>query len=137
LGSVLVSISKDGVEIFTTSDVSGSYDFNSLGLGDYSINVAATDADSDRIGDALTSNASRTVSVSDDDIEAPIITLGGSTRSENDGQDQGFTWNVTDAGSGLGSVLVSITKDGVEVYSSTDASGSYDFNALGLGSYEI
>src|SRR5205823_2510558 len=115
----------------------GSFDFNAAGLGTYEINVTATDADADRLGDAMTSAASRSVTVADDDTEAPIITLGGSTGSENDGQNQTFTWTVSDAGSGLASVTVSVTRDGVEFFSSTDASGSFDFNSYGLGTYEI
>src|SRR5439155_24230257 len=107
------------------------------GMGTSGTNTTATDANTARFKYALTSTASRSVSVSDDDTEAPIITLGGSSGAENDGQDQSFTWTVTDAGSGLGSVLVSITRDGVEVFSSTDASGAFDFNALGLGTYAI
>jgi hypothetical protein len=137
LGSVTVSITRDGIEILNSSDASGSFDFNSYGLGIYVINVTATDADGDRAGDALTANASRSASVTDDDAAAPIITLGGSDGNENDGQDQSFTWNVTDAGSGLGSVSVSITKDSVEIFNSTDASGSFDFNTHGLGTYLI
>src|SRR5205085_1031881 len=137
LGSVSVSITKDGVEIYNASDATGSFNCDSYGLGTYAMSVSATDADNDRPDDALTTSTSPRVSVSDDDTEAPIITLGGSTGAETDGQDQMFTWSVTDAGSGIGSVLVSITRDGVEIYSSTNASGSFDFNAFGLGTYEM
>src|SRR5207248_3121717 len=113
-GSVLVSVTKNGVEIYNSTDASGSFDFNSFGLGTFAINVSATDADGDRPDDALTSTASQSVTVSDDDTTPPVITLGGSSGAETDGQDQVFTWNVTDADSGLASVLVSITRDGVE-----------------------
>src|SRR5206468_1052626 len=106
-------------------------------LGSYSISVSATDADSDRANDSLTSTASQTVVVSDDDTTAPVITLGGSSGAENDGQDQKFTWSVVDAGSGLGSVSVSIAKDGTEIYTSSNATGSFDFNNQGLGTYVI
>ena len=40
--------------------------------------ISATDSDADRAGDALTATATRTVVLTDDDTEAPIITLGGS-----------------------------------------------------------
>src|SRR5206468_3891818 len=103
LGSVSVSITKDGVEILSSTEASGSYDFNALGLGDYQINVTATDADADRALDAMTSIASRRVSVSDDDTAAPVITIGGSSGAETDGQNQHFTWLVEDASSGVGS----------------------------------
>src|SRR5205085_1898337 len=115
----------------------GSFDFNSYGLGTYNISVDAADADADRADDSLSSTASRTVVVSDDDTAAPVITITGSEGSENDGQDQSFTWNVQDAGSGLGSVSVSITRDGVEIFNSTDASGTFNFDTYGLGTYEI
>ncbi len=137
IGSVSVSVTRDGVEVFTSTDASGSFDFNSLGLGDYQISVTATDADADRTGDAMTSSASRSVSVNDDDTAAPVITITGSENAENDGQDQVFNWSVVDAGSGIGSVLVSVTRDGVEVFTSTNASGTFDFNSLGLGEYQI
>src|SRR5437764_790030 len=81
---------------------SGTFDFNALGLGAYTISVSAADADNDRAGDSLSSTASQSVVVSDDDIAGPVITLGGSNGAENDGQDQHFTWNVADVGSGLG-----------------------------------
>src|SRR5439155_8022493 len=116
---------------------SGSFDFNTLGLGNFQINVNAADADGDRLNDSLTSSASRSVSVSDDDTAAPVITLGGSTGEENDGQDNVFTWNVTDAGSGLGTLSVIVTRDGQTVFTNSDAAGSFDFNALGLGTYAI
>src|SRR5207247_1808514 len=107
LGSVSVSITKDGTEIYSATDASGSFDFNSYGLGAYEMHVSATDTDSDRALDSLTSTASRSVTVTDDDTAAPIITLGGSELNENDGQNQVFTWAVSDAGSGLGAVSVS------------------------------
>src|SRR5207248_1592434 len=124
-------------EIYSSTNATGSFDFNSFGLGTYEMHVTATDADNDRADDALTSTASRAVVVTDDDTEAPLITLGGSTGNETDGQDQVFTWSITDAGSGIGSSLVTITKAGVTIFTSTDLSGSYDFNVLGLGDYSI
>src|SRR2546427_9232829 len=96
--------------------ISARFPCTALCRSTYAINVTATDADADRANDALTSTASRSVTVSDDDTTPPVIVLGGSAGSENDGQDQTFTWNVTDAGSRLGSVPVSITKDGVEIF---------------------
>src|SRR5207244_2582911 len=128
LGSVTVSITKDGTEIYSSTDASGSFDFNSYGLGAYEMAVSATDADSDRALDNLTSTASRSVTVTDDDTAAPAITLGGSELDENDRHHHVSPPNVSDAGRGLGSVTVSITKDGTEIYSSADASGSFDFN---------
>src|SRR5207247_941802 len=89
-----------------------------------------------RADDALTSTASRIVTVSDDDTDAPVITLGGSTASETDGQDQAFTWNVADA-SGLLVISVVITKDGNIIHTTNSASGTFDFNSYGTGLFEI
>src|SRR5207247_338929 len=126
-------VQRDGVTIFTGS-ADGSFNFDSFGLGNYSLTVTATDADNDRTGDSLTTTQTRTVTVTDDDTAAPTITLGGSSGTQTDGQNQNFTWNVTDA-SGLASVAVTITRNGSTVFTSTNASGVFDFNSLGLGDY--
>src|SRR5207253_7601127 len=88
IGSVLVTITQSGSTIFTSTNASGSFDFNSYGLGTFQISVIATDADNDGVGDAFTTTASQSVTVSDDDTTPPVIVLGGSTGSENDGQTQ-------------------------------------------------
>src|SRR5207253_1066210 len=140
IGGLSVTVTRDGTIIYTTSnvaDATGNFDFTSFGLGTYHIDISATDADNDRANDSLSASASRTVVVSDDDVTPPVITLGGSQNSENDGQNQLFTWNVTDAGSGLGSVGVSVTKDGVEIFTSAAASGNFDFNSYGVGTFAI
>ena len=52
------------------------------------------------------------------------------TGAENDGQPQSFSWNISDAGSGLGSISVVIRQDGNIIYQTTDladAIGSYGF----------
>jgi hypothetical protein len=128
-------IRKDGNIIQTLSSASGNFDFNGLGLGTYDISVSATDNDTDWVGDQLSNLGTRSVSVSDDDDTMPTILLGGSEGNETDAQNQMFTWNVTDA-SGLSSVLVTITQDGNVVQSFNSASGSFDFNSLGLA-FEI
>src|SRR4029450_3589246 len=93
LGSVSVVITQDGNAIHTSSAASGSFDFNSYGLGVFEIQVSATDADSDRAADSLSSSASRSVTVGDDDAEAPVIVLGGSSGAETDGATNAFTWD--------------------------------------------
>src|SRR4029079_2186664 len=135
LGSVSVSITRDGVEIFTSTDASGTFPFDTYGLGTYEINVTAPDAEADRADDAMTSSASRSVIVSDDDTTPPLIVLGGSTGAETDGQPQSFTWNISDAGSGLGALSVVITRNGSTIFSTTnlaDAVGSFNFDSFGL-----
>ena len=101
-----------------------------------SVIVSATDADTDWSGDQSSNDGSRTVVVTDDDTAAPVINLGGSQTAENDGQNQHFTWNVSDF-SGLASLLVTVTKNGGTIFTSAAASGSFDFNSFGLGTYEI
>src|SRR5439155_288592 len=81
-------------------------------------------------------SASRSVTVTDDDTAPPVINLGGSQGSENDGQNQKFTWNVSDA-SGLSNVRVTISKNGNVIHTFTTANGNFDFNSLGLGDYQI
>jgi cyclophilin family peptidyl-prolyl cis-trans isomerase len=135
LASTSVTIKKDGNIINTSSNASGTFDFNSFGLGVYEMTVTATDADNDSPGDSLTSTATRTVTVTDDDTVAPVIALSGSQGAENDGQDQSFTWNVTDADAGVGSVTVTITQNGNTIHSSTAASGTFNFNSFGTGDF--
>src|SRR5207249_8119481 len=101
--------------------------------GSYTLDVSATDADSDWVGDASSSTDSRAVTVSDDDTAGPVIVLGGSTGSENDGQTQEFTWSVSDA-SGLSALSVVIKKNGSQIYSTSntaDAVGSFNFDSYG------
>src|SRR5204863_291046 len=112
LGSVSVTITQDGTTIFTSTNATGTFNFNSYGLGMFQISVSATDADNDRANDSLSSSDSRSLAVSDDDNDAPIVTFGGSEGTETDGMENYFTWNVSDAGSGLGSVFVTVTQDG-------------------------
>src|SRR5439155_12334141 len=110
-----------------TTDAIGSFNFDTLGLGIYDIAVSAADADQDWTGDTLSNSATRSVTVSDDDTDAPVISLGGSNGSENDGQDQKFTWSVTD-GSGLSGVLVTITQNGYVVRTLMSSTGNSDSN---------
>src|SRR5205085_2644483 len=122
-----------------TADAVGSFNFDSYGPGSFTLDVSATDNDNDWIGDNSCSMASRSVTVTDDDTAGPVITLGGSTGSENDGQAQSFSWNVSDA-SGLSALSVVIKKDGATIYSTTDtanAVGSFNFDSYGLGTFTI
>src|SRR5439155_748609 len=123
LNSVLVTISKDGSVVQTFTTANDSFDFNTFGLGTFDITVSATDADSDRANDALTSNASRSVVVTDDDVAPPTIVLGGSQGAQTDGEINVFTWDVSDA-SGLLTVDVTVTQDGNVIHTSHNASGS-------------
>src|SRR5262249_59025448 len=77
------------------------------GLGSVTSEVPAIRRVHDRSGDASTSTANQSVTVTDDDIAGPLITLGGSSGSQNDGQTQSFTWDISDA-SGLSALSVVI-----------------------------
>ena len=54
LGSVSVTITQDGNVIHSDTAANGSFNFDSYGLGNFQIQVSATDADNDRANDALT-----------------------------------------------------------------------------------
>src|SRR5204862_4408348 len=87
-----------------------NFNFDSHGVSIYTITVNATDADTDWTGDKSSSSASQSVTVSDDDTAGPVIVLGGSSGSQNDGQIQSFTWNVSDV-SGLSALSVAKNRD--------------------------
>jgi hypothetical protein len=72
--------------------------------------------------------------VNDDDLAGPSIALGGSSGSENHGLTQLFTWNVVD-GSSLGPVSVQVTKNGTSIFGGSTSTGSFNFDAFGLGTY--
>jgi hypothetical protein len=136
-----VSITRNGGNIFTqNSSDSGSFDFNNFGTGEYVITVSATDADNDRPGDSLSSAASRTVIVTDDDITPPSITLTGSQGIEIDGQANFMTWTFDDP-SGIAASNVTLTRDGQTIFqdiASTPGIGhAVGFNSSGLGTYVL
>src|SRR5207248_403776 len=88
--------------------------------------------------------ASQSVVVSDDDTTPPVIVLGGSSGDELDSQTQSFTWDISDSGSGLAGIEVTITRDDgsgpvviCHTTSLADAVGSFDFNSYGLGEFKI
>src|SRR5207248_2112554 len=78
----------------------------------------------------------RNVIVSDDDMTAPTINLGGSTGSESHALAQSFNWSASDA-SGLSAVSVSVTQDGNVIYTFNTASGSFNLDAYGIGTFII
>ncbi len=136
LTTASVTVTKNGATVFSSTNLSDSFHFNALGPGDYQIDVTAADNDADRANDSLTSSATRTVTVTDDDTAAPVISLTGSSGSESDALAQSFTWGVTD-NIGLGTVDVTVTKGADVVFTSTSASGTFNFDALGPGEYQI
>ena len=79
----------------------------------------------------MTSTASHTIVVGDDDTTPPAIALSGSESLETDGQYQSFTWNVTDV-SGLNGITVTITQDGNVIHTTGAHTGTSLFNSYGL-----
>jgi hypothetical protein len=72
LDSTTVEVHKDGNLIHSTTLASGSFDFNSEGIGEFTIEVVATDGDNDRPADAATASGSRSVTVVDDTVDTTI-----------------------------------------------------------------
>ena len=124
--------------------------FQSLAPGSYYIRAKATDNDTDWGGgdrkSAMPNDAwvqSAAFTVTDDDASAPTILLSGSSGTESHGLTQSFTWDVSDV-SGLGSVVVTVQKDGVPFYSYpypspivSPISRSYSFDNMGIGTFDI
>jgi len=128
--SVAVSISRDGESVYSDTSDSGSFNFDGLGVGQFTIDITATDAQ------GATNTASQSVDVSDDDTAGPSIILTGSTGSELTSALQQFAWNVSDA-SGLSSVGVSVTRNDVLIFTASSAVGSFSFDSEGPGHYVI
>lgn len=124
-------------EVRKSTATSGSLPlYKSDGLGVYHLHVTATDT----LGKTATRNSS-TITVQDDDTDAPVITLGGSIGSESREQTQEFTWSVVDATSGVGRVVVDVyntsTGDRVSRQEDASASGRVNFDSYGPGTYRI
>lgn len=134
---LLVAISKEGVgEIYRASaSAAGSFNLDPYGAGDYTITFAAPNPENQGSSDG-DSWFQQTISIADDDTDAPAIVLGGSSGIEDDSQDQHFTWDISDA-SGLSSVHVALLRNGEIIYVSNEASGSLDLNGLGPGDFAI
>ncbi len=116
-------------------DASGTFDLNSLGIGEFTISVVATDADTDRDNDQLTAEAERTFTIVDDDTNVPTVLVESPANS--DGVDNIARWNVSDT-SGVSSVRVRISR-GDEVIFEGDRPpvSEFDLNTAGLGNFEI
>ena len=132
-----VTILQDGNVIAgNIGSPSGSFPLDSYGLGTFSIAVTATDADNDSPGDQSTGTAGTSFVLTDDDVDGPTVLLGGSSGVEYVSDPQSFMWDASDP-SGLASVAVTVTQDGVPVYTSTDESGQFDFDSLLKGDFEV
>ena len=142
---VSVDVRHNGVSVFTSSAVSGSFNFDSLGVGTFQIQVTARDADNDHPFDQIGLSGSRTMTVTDDDTNGPTTIIRNasgaeitdSAVSEGSGLTNAFHWEVGDA-SGLSIVRVTVYKDAVAVTSfAAGPSGSFNLDGLGLGVFDI
>jgi len=136
LSAVVVTVTKDGQVIYSSDEVSGTYEFDDQGEGTYQLNVLAIDDDSDWIGDSLQATATRSVTVVPGE-SAPTIVVSGSSGDQLDSEQQLFSWEITDVNGDLDSSIVSILHDGVEVATSTDSMGQFTFDGLGLGLFTM
>jgi len=140
LESVEITVTKDGAVIDALSgivDPSGNVDFNDQGPGTFVATLTATDASGEQ------GTATRSVTVADDDVGAPQISITGSSGTELEIDTNAYAWSVVDP-SALSALSVTVSRnqgDGPEViYSTTDiadAVGSVNFDDFGVGVYEI
>lgn len=137
---VNVVVTKAGQSVFDSEsqDLTGEFDLNGLGPGDYEVTVSATDGDSDWVGDELdASPTSISFSIIDDDEVPPSISL--IPPSTNDGAANILRWEITDfSGIDLDSVNAEIIHDGVSIFNErVDPQGSFSLDAEGIGAYEV
>jgi hypothetical protein len=131
VGGVTQTILND-----TNAEASDSFNFNRWGAGRYSLYITAWDGDNDRVNDASWSSFSRTIDVMDDDTQGPIIVVQGAEPRQTDGQKQEISWNITDE-SGVAHVSVRVLKGSATIFESDEASGTYNFDHQGLGTYTV
>ena len=120
LSATSVAVTKNDVEVFTSTLASFQFAFDTYGAGVFKITVTATDNDGELAGDKLTATQSRTVTVTDEDTAGPKITLtlgnaaavAGATVSQIENDNQTVRWSISDV-SGLSALSVEIKKQGV------------------------
>jgi hypothetical protein len=132
LQSVQVEIRQGVAVIHTSSAASGSLVFDSAGLGSFTIDVTATDANA-------TSLATRSVTVSDDDDDGPGIVLGGASGVQSDLVSQRFSWAIADA-AGIVGGTIRVWRDAAIIFQTSSAAtpnGSFEFDSFGPGTYVL
>jgi ELWxxDGT repeat protein len=117
-----VVIMRNGSTIHTSSAPSGSFNFDSFGVGDYVIEVASTDVDNDWPGDASSRTASRTVTVTNADPvaiagadqtvdEGTTVVFDGSGSTDADGDALIYAWSFGDGNTGNGATASHVYAD--------------------------
>ncbi len=141
-----VSVKRNGGTIYSQTDTNGEFGLVSASTtvprtpGSYTYVVTAQDrggaVSSTSYQDTKTSQKTVKITIVDDDISGPSISLGGSSGSQSHALDQFFTWNVSDP-SGIYSRNVRITGPGLDQTITNQNSGRFDLNSYGPGKYTI
>ncbi|MCA9150225.1 MAG: PKD domain-containing protein, partial [Planctomycetales bacterium] len=131
-------LTRNNTTIATSSSANGSLQITSADLlgtfpQTFKISVTAND------GTHQTSPATRSVTITDDDTEAPTVTLGGSVGDELAVDTQEFTWSVDDPSGST--TTVTVTRNGSPIftrsYTENVALDSFNFDSYGVGEYVL
>jgi hypothetical protein len=128
LGPITANVDlEDGFSTVLGSSTNpvGTFDLNGLGVGDFLLDVFAIDD-----GSGQSSSDSRSVTIVDDDVDAPDIDVLGPTGTVPFGPTYQLFWEITDA-TGLASSTIDIDIDGNEFFDDTSVSGVVEFQDVG------
>ncbi len=124
LGGISVRLSGTA-DASATTDANGQYAFTGLRAGTYSVEISGFDGD--EVGFGATSS-SATVGVG----ESKVISFDGTYL-----RTAGIMGQVSVEGEGLAGVTVSMTGEGEDATTTTDAGGLYAFSKLRAGDYSV
>ncbi|MCC9600963.1 Ig-like domain-containing protein [Stieleria sp. JC731] len=133
----VITVTRDGEMIESSSSRSGSIAIDPTDLvgslpQQYVIQAGVSDGTSSR-------ELTRSFTLIDDDIEPPVIQVGGSEGSEAASTPQAFNWSTEDDSGSASRVIV--TRNGEAIFSreyTENISGdSFNFDSYGIGTYEL
>ena len=124
LGGISVRLSGMA-DASATTDANGQYAFTGLRAGTYSVEISGFDGD--EVGFGATSS-SATVGVG----ESKVVSFDGTYL-----RTAGIMGQVSVEGEGLAGVTVSMTGEGEDATTTTDAGGLYAFSKLRAGDYSV
>lgn len=136
LSAVSAKISRgDQVILDTDVDPQGTFDVNSFGIGTYTVEVTATDADNDWVGDQLSRTETTNFTITDDDSVPPVVSIF--PPNDSDAAENVVSWIIVDE-SGFSTISAKILK-GAEVIFDSDVTSqsSFDLNSFGVGDFSI